>query len=81
MEGEPGLGWRSPTHAALRTAIMAVEVSGRSAPELGGTLLADHGAEVRAFGGPLNTLRLSPNVLTQDDEIDYFLDLLVEAGE
>jgi 4-aminobutyrate aminotransferase-like enzyme len=59
---------------------MAVEVSGAAAPELGAALLAEHGAVVRAFGAPLNTLRISPNVMTEDEQLDRFLDLIVEAG-
>jgi len=77
---EPGLAFRSPTDPALRSMITAVEVIGVSAPELGGSLLTDHGGSVRAFGDPLNTLRLSPNLATEDAELDRFLDLLVEAG-
>ena len=79
-DAERALTWRSPRDPALRSVIMAVEVSGAAAPELGATLLAEHGAVVRAFGAPLNTLRISPNVMTEDEQLDRFLDLIVEAG-
>lgn len=79
-DAEGTLAFRSPRDPALRSMITAVEVPGVSAPELGTTLLAEHGGVVRAFGPPLNTLRLSPNLATGDDELDHFLDLLVEAG-
>ena len=55
---------------------MAVEVSGRRAPDLGRTLLEEHGVVLRAFGPPLNTLRISPNVGTSHDELDAALALL-----
>lgn len=77
VESEAGLRWRSPTDSALSSVIMAVEVSGRAAPELGQALLADGGVVLRAFGPPLNTLRVSPNVATTDGELDAFLDAVV----
>ena len=79
-EEDPRLSWRSPLDPALRSVLMAVEVEGRSASELGPRLLDEHGAVVRAFAPPLNTLRLSPNVQTSDAELDRFLDLVASMG-
>jgi len=59
---------------------MAVEVMGANAPELGARLLQEHGVVVRAFGAPLNTLRISPNVMTTDGELDRFLDVIATVG-
>ena len=56
---------------------MAVEVRGSQASSLGAELLAAHSTNVRAFGGALNALRISPNVMTTDEELDAFLDVLV----
>ena len=77
---EPGLRWRSPTDPALSSVIMAIEVDGADAPALGQTLLAESGVVLRAFGRPLNTLRVSPNVATADDELDAFLDAALAAA-
>ncbi|MBT8487678.1 MAG: aminotransferase class V-fold PLP-dependent enzyme [Gemmatimonadetes bacterium] len=74
VEGEARLRWRSPMDPDLASVIMAVEVSGAEAPALGQSLLAEHGVTLRAFGPPLNTLRVSPNVVTTEGELDRFLD-------
>ena len=60
--------------------IVAVEVRGRSAPEVGPLLLSDHGIGVRAFGGGLNSLRISPNTLNTDEELDRLVDILVSLA-
>jgi len=75
------LVWRSPIAPELRSVIMAVEVKGAAAPDVARTLLDRVGAELRAFGGDINTLRVSPNVLTTDEKLDRFLDAAsAEAG-
>jgi selenocysteine lyase/cysteine desulfurase len=79
VEASRGLAWRSPRRWQSGSVIMAVEVLGREAPALGRTLLEDHGVVVRAFGPPLNTLRISPNVGTSHEELDAALELL-EGG-
>lgn len=80
-DAEGGLSWKSPRDAALASVIMAVEVAGVSAPRLGQKLLEEEGAVVRAFGGDLNTLRISPNVMTTDEELDHFLGVIAAAGQ
>ena len=55
-------------------------VAGRPAPELGPELLETEGAVVRSFGGGLNSLRVSPNLMTSEEELDRFLDALVASG-
>ncbi len=74
------LHWGSPVDPALRSVIMAVGVQGRAAPELGPMLLERHGAVLRAFGGRLNTLRVSPNLMTEDESLDRILDVLASQG-
>ena len=76
VDGDASLVWRSPRDWSLSSVIMAVEVVGRPAPELGPDLLDNEGAVVRAFGGDLNSLRISPNLMTTEDELDRFLDAL-----
>ena len=73
VDAEEGLDWRSPRDWALGSMVMSVRVRGRSAPELGPELLASQGAVVRAFGGDLNAVRVSPNLMTDDGELEGFL--------
>ena len=76
-----GLSWRSPESFEGGASLVAVEVTGRNAGEVGGELLASHRLIARAFGGArLNHIRLSPNVATLDDEIDAVIDLLEAAA-
>lgn len=75
-EAEAGLEWASPPSWETGSGIVAVRVRGRSAPELGRLLLEEHGVDVRAFGPPLDTLRLSPGPATPWEEIDRTLNVL-----
>jgi len=80
VDAEPSLEWRSPREWSLSSVIMAVEVVGRAAPELGPDLLQAEGAVVRTFGGGLNSLRASPNLMTSEEELDRFMNALVVRG-
>jgi selenocysteine lyase/cysteine desulfurase len=80
VEAEPGLTWRSPVEPELRSMIMAVEVRGARAPEVAPRLLEEIGGEARAFGGSLNALRVSPNLMTTDEELDRFLEAAARAA-
>jgi len=80
VDAEPKLVWRSPREWPLSSVIMAVEVRGASAPGLGTELLDSVGGVVRAFGGSLNALRVSPNLMTTEEELDRFMDALVARG-
>jgi selenocysteine lyase/cysteine desulfurase len=80
VDSEPGLAWASPASWELGSAIVAVRVRGRSALEVGRLLLREHGVDTRAFGPPLNTLRLSPDVSTPGEEIDAALDRMAAAA-
>jgi selenocysteine lyase/cysteine desulfurase len=73
VDADARLAWRSPRDPALRSTIMAVEVLGASAQQVGADLQEHSGAVVRSFAAPLNTLRVSPNVMTLDPGIDRFL--------
>lgn len=79
VEGDPLLSWRSPVEPGLRSMIVSVEVNDREASGLGVRLLETHGVVVRAFGPPLNVLRISPNLMTTDAEIDRFFVALAGA--
>jgi selenocysteine lyase/cysteine desulfurase len=80
VEASPGLRWRSPTSFDDGASLVAIEVTGRSAPELAETLWREHGVVLRAFGGELDTLRVSPNVVTADEELERFAALLETAA-
>jgi len=80
VDSEASLAWHSPVTWSLSSVIMAVEVVGRPAPELGPELLETEGAVVRSFGGGLNSLRVSPNLMTSEEELDRFLDALAARG-
>ena len=43
-------------------------------------LLETEGAVVRSFGGGLNSLRVSPNLMTSEEQLDHFLDALAARG-
>ena len=79
VESEPRLAWRSPQEWSSGSVIMAVEVLGQNAPSVGRMLMEDHAISVRAFGAPLNTLRISPNVSTSFEELDAFLDIVASS--
>lgn len=79
VDAEPRLVWRSPRVASLQSMIVAVEVRGSEAPALGARLLAEDGVVLRAFGAPLGTLRVSPDVATAEDDLHRFLDRVSTA--
>jgi len=80
VDARPGLVWRSPRPWGLGASLMAVEVRGRSAREVGAWLASEHRTDVRAFSPPLNTIRISPNVANTDEEIGALLDRLEAAA-
>jgi len=80
VEQESSLRWRSPVDWELGSVIMAVERVSGAAPALGSSLMADVGGVVRAFGGDLNSLRVSPNLMTGEDQLDRFFDAMVSTG-
>jgi selenocysteine lyase/cysteine desulfurase len=77
VDAEPDLEWRSPREWELSSVIMAVSRTGASAPEMGSALFGSMGGVVRAFGGGLNSLRVSPNLMTSEDELDSFMSAMV----
>lgn len=80
VDEEERLAWRSPRDPQLSSMIVAIEVLGAQASALGGELMEREGISVRAFGGELNSLRISPNVMTPDEEIQHFLDVVSSAA-
>lgn len=76
VDASPRLAWRSPATWALGSSLYAIEPVGRSAGALFERLYAERGVVYRAFGDPLNTMRISPNLVTTADEIERFLALV-----
>lgn len=74
VQADGRLEWRSPAAPELRSIIMAVGVRGASAADVGPRLLESVGAEMRAFRGAFDALRVAPNVTTAEAELDRFLD-------
>ena len=73
-QADDRLLWHSPVDPALRSIIMAVGIRGAPAAEVGPRLLESVGAEMRAFRGTLDALRVAPNVTTSEEELDRFLE-------
>lgn len=76
VDASPVLTWRSPERWELGASLVAVEVRGRAAPELGTLLYREHGVVLRSFGGELNALRVSPNVITTEEELEGLFRIL-----
>ena len=77
VEATPGLRWRSPRSWGMGASLVAVEVEGRPSDAVRERIYRDHGVVVRAFPTPeLNSLRVSPNLATTDEELDGFISLV-----
>ena len=80
VDGSARLEWRSPRRWEDGASLMAVHLRDREAPAVAAWLYREAGIVVRAFGGPdTNHLRVSPNIMTSDAEIDRFVTLLESA--
>lgn len=77
VEEAPELTWRSPPDLETGGPLVAIERRGADAGRLGRWLWEEHQTVVRAFSGePLNTIRVSPNVVTSESELDGLVELL-----
>jgi L-cysteine/cystine lyase len=77
VDATPGLTWRSPRIWERGSILAAVGLERQSAGEVSESLYADHGIVVRPFPAPgLNSLRVSPNLMTEEKELDRLLELL-----
>jgi cysteine desulfurase/selenocysteine lyase len=71
------LEWRSPTSWDLAGSLVSLSRRDASSQELSLRLYRDHGVVVRAFQLPdLDALRVSPNVVMSDEDLDRFFFLL-----
>lgn len=77
VDAEPKLLWRSPRTWTLGAALCAIEVRDASSKEIGARLWARDKIVLRAFSSPtLNTLRVSPNVMNDVEDLDRLVHAL-----
>jgi len=71
-----GVAWRSPNDWELSSAVMAVDVPAGDSREVEKRLYHGHGVVTRGFRTlGLNSIRLSPNVFTREEEIAKYFEL------
>jgi selenocysteine lyase/cysteine desulfurase len=80
VAAEPALEWRSPETWESGSMIVAVHVRGAPAMQLAPRLMAEHGIDVRPFGGALDAIRISPNLATTEEEIERAVRALAAAA-
>lgn len=80
VDASTRLTWRSPRRWEEGASLVAVEVAGSSAPAVAARLYRDHGVVLRAFGPPLNSVRISPHLSTTEEELELLFRLLEEAA-
>ena len=81
VEGTSGLLWRSPMRWEMGAMLVAVGLERGRADEVSSALFADHGVVVRPFpAAGLNSLRVSPNLMNTDQELDLLVSILEEMG-
>ena len=72
VDASPGLAWRSARQAALSSSLFAVGLKKGDARDVERKLTANHNIMVRPFAPPLNTLRVSPNLINTRADVDRF---------
>lgn len=72
VDATPSLAWRSARHPALASSLFAVGIRNGDARDVERRLAAMD-IMVRPFGPPLNTLRVSPNLINEPRDVDRFI--------
>lgn len=72
VDATPSLRWRSARHASLASSLFAVETKGRDVRTVEHALEAKD-IWVRPFAPPLNTLRVSPNLINTASDAERFV--------
>jgi len=81
VEAAPGVRWRSPRSWDMGGILMAIQLTKGNASEISEGLFRDHGIVVRPFPDPgLNSLRVSPNLMNSEEEMERLLTLLGRVG-
>lgn len=74
-EETPGFGWASPTDFADGASLVSLAIEGLGAGEFSARM-QEHGFVFRPFEMPgLNAVRISPNMMTTEDELTRFFEL------
>jgi isopenicillin-N epimerase len=73
IDATPSLAWRSARAPALSSALFAVGLKSGDARDVERRLAAAHDIVVRPFAPPLNTLRVSPNLINSRADVDRFI--------
>ena len=76
VDATPSLAWRSARHATLASSLFAVGLKQGDARDVERRLAAMD-IMVRPFGPPLNTLRVSPNLINVRSDVDRFVSALL----
>lgn len=81
VEVTPGLVWRSPESWEMGASLVAVEVEGLASPAFFERARRERGLVFRPFSTlGLNTVRISPNLITTREEIGVFLETAASAA-
>jgi selenocysteine lyase/cysteine desulfurase len=79
VESSAVLEWRSPRDWELGASLMSIGFNGPRSSDLASTLLDEERIVLRAFSVQgLEFVRISPNVMNDDQEIDLFMTALEE---
>jgi selenocysteine lyase/cysteine desulfurase len=71
----PGLGWSSPERWELGAPLVAISIDGLPSGEFS-TRMLEHGFVFRPFSTQgLNSVRISPNLATSEEEIEAFFEM------
>lgn len=73
VDATPSLAWRSARHPALASSLFAVGLRTRDAREVERRLARVDRIVVRPFPPPLNTLRVSPNLINTRSDVERFV--------
>ncbi|MEJ2317999.1 MAG: aminotransferase class V-fold PLP-dependent enzyme [Gemmatimonadales bacterium] len=81
VEVTPGLVWRSPESWEMGASLVAVEVEGLASPAFFERARRERGLVFRPFSTfGLNTVRISPNLITTREQIGVFLETAASAA-
>jgi cysteine desulfurase/selenocysteine lyase len=77
VDATPELVWHSPTDWSLSGSLYSIEVRGKDSTDLFRDLYGEQGTVFRPFNTQgLNSSRISPNVITTDEELERLLGLM-----
>lgn len=82
VDDTPGLRWHTPREWEMAGILTAIQLPAGDVSRVSEVLFQDHGIVVRPFPGPgLNSLRVSPNLMNTEAELERLLSLLERNGQ